>query len=157
LPDGGYRITLQMPLKGELSSLVVPSRKSKPKPQFKSMPLKSHDLVYTGLIIDAQGLSVREALSPKVLMEDGRLVYGSEWIDQEIVKKENVVGYVRGVKAAKMNSRVISKPLVVKAIRVVGENKTDFVISDEDAQLLHVVPEHMEFLEKAKVLVVLDR
>ncbi|MCZ6801365.1 MAG: hypothetical protein O7F12_12845, partial [Nitrospirae bacterium] len=32
LPDGGYRITLQMPLKGELSSLVVPSRKSKPKP-----------------------------------------------------------------------------------------------------------------------------
>ena len=90
-------------------------------------------------------------------MEDGRVVYGAEWIDAEIVKKENVVGYVRGVKAAKVNNRVISTPLVIKAIRVAGENKTDIVISDEDAQLLHVVPEHMEFLEKAKVLVVLDR
>lgn len=157
LPDGGYRVTLQMPLKGELSSLVVPSRQSKPKPHFEAEPSKSQDLVYTGLIIDAQGFRVKEALSPKVLMEDGRVVYGSEWIDEEIVKKENVVGYVRGVKAAKTNRRVISKPLVVKAIRVAGDKKTDIVISDEDAQLLHVVPEHMEFLEKAKVLVVLDR
>jgi len=157
LPDGGYRVTLQMSLKGEFSSLVVPSRQSKPKPQFEAKPSKSHELVYTGLVIDAQGLSVKEALSPKVLMEDGRVVYGSEWIDPKIAQKENVVGYVRGVKAAKMNSRVISRPLVVKAIRVAGDKKTDIVISDEDAQLLHVVPENMEFLEKAKVLVVLDR
>lgn len=157
LPDGGYRVTLQMPLKGELSSLVVPSRQSRPKPHFEAKPAKSQNLVYTGLVIDAQGLSVTEALSPKVLMEDGRVVYGSEWIEPEIVQKENVVGYVRGVKAAQSNSRVISNPLVVKALRVAGDNKTDIVISDEDAQLLHVVPEHMEFLEKAKVLVVLDR
>jgi hypothetical protein len=157
LPDGGYRVTLQMPLKGELSSLVVPSRQSIPQAPFEAKPAQSQDLVYTGLVIDAQGLPVKEALSPKVLMEDGRVVYGSEWVDPKIVKKENVVGYVRGVKAAQTNNRVISKPLVVKALRVAGDNKTDIVISDEDAQLLHVVPENMEFLEKAKVLVVLDR
>jgi hypothetical protein len=157
LPDGGYQVTLQMPLKGELSSLVVPSRQSTPKTHFEVKPAQSHDLVYTGLVIDAQGLQVKEALSPKVLMEDGRVVYDSEWVDPEIAQKENVVGYVRGVKAAQTNNRVISRPLVVKALRIEGDNKTDIVISDEDAQLLHVVPENMEFLEKAKVLVVLDR
>jgi len=157
LPDGGYRVTLQMPLKGEFSTLVVPSRQSKPKPQFEPKPAQSQDLVYTGLVIDAQGLSVNEALSPKVLMEDGRVVYSSEWVDPEIAQKENVVGYVRGVKAAQTNGRVITRPLVVKALGVAGDHKTDIVISDEDAQLLHVVPENMEFLEKAKVLVVLDR
>ena len=119
--------------------------------------LKVQDIVYTGLVIDAQGLLIQEALSPKVLMKDGRVVYGSEWVNPEIAQKESVVGYVRGIKAAQTHSRVISKPFVVKAVGVEGDNKTDLVISDEDAQLLHVVPEHMEFLEKAKVLVVLDR
>jgi hypothetical protein len=157
LPDGGYRVTVQMPLKGELSSLVVHPRKVKPTPHFESQPSRSQGLVYTGLVIDAQGVPVKEALSPRVLMEDGRVVYGSEWVDPEIARKENLVGYVRGVKAAQTHQRVISKPLIVKALRVQGENKTDIVISDEDAQLLHVVPEHIEFLEKAKVLVVLDR
>ncbi len=157
LPDGGYRVTLQMSLKGELSSLVVPSRQSKPVLQFKAHSANIQHLVYSGLVIDAQGLLLNEALNPKILMEDGRLVYGSEWMDPAIVGKESVVGYVRGVKAAQTHSRVISNPLVVKAIRVAGDNKTDLVISDEDAKLLHIVPEHMEFLEKAKVLVVLDR
>lgn len=157
LPDGGYRVTLEMPLKGELSSLVVPSRKGKPVSHFETNSVPSQNLIYSGLVIDAQGFAVNEALSPKVLMGDGRVVYGSEWVDPEIAQKESVVGYVRGVTAAQSHSRVISKPLVVKALAVEGENKTDIVISDADAQLLHVVPEHMEFLEKAKVLVVLDR
>lgn len=157
LPDGSYRVTVQMPIKGEFSSLVVPSRDKKPQPHFEAKLAEPADLVYTGLVIDAQGLPIKEALSPKVIMEDGRVVYGSEWVDPGIAKEENVVGYVRGVKAARTHKRVISKPLVVKALRVEGDNKTDIVISDQDAQLLHVVPEHMEFLEKAKVLVVLDR
>ena len=41
LPDGGYRVTLQMPLNGEFSSLVVPSRQSKPTSHFDAKPAQS--------------------------------------------------------------------------------------------------------------------
>jgi hypothetical protein len=42
-------------------------------------------------------------------------------------------------------------------MRATGQSNSDLVISDADAQSIHAVPEHFRFLEKAQVLVVLDR
>ena len=154
-PDGSYQVTVQMGLNTELPTAVIPSRTTKPDPIFPETSLPKN-VVFTGLVIDAQGLDLHEALSPKILMEDGRVAYGAEWVDQEVIQGQGLVGYVRGIPAAKSNKRVIATPLVVKAIRVAGETHTDIVISDADAQTLHVVPENLAFLEKAKVLVVMD-
>ena len=89
-------------------------------------------------------------------MKDGRVVYGAEWVDPEVTQQRTVVGYVKGIPSAKSHERVITVPLVVKALGVDVNNPSDLVISDADAQTLHLIPEHVAFLRKAKVIVVLE-
>ncbi len=156
-PDGGYQVTVEMPVSGEFSNLIVPSRTAKPNSLKFPTTARKKDGPFTGLIINAQGLSVQRALSPRILMEDGQVVYSSEWVDPSVKQGETLVGYVCGMEAAKTNERVTADPMEVKALRVTGDKQTDIVISNTDAQMLHMVPAHQEFLEKAKVLFVLDR
>ncbi len=162
LPDGSYLVTVEMKLSGEFQGTVLPSRERVPdrlkfteNSRSKVDASSSDVLVYTGLVVDAQGLNVKQTLSPKLIMEDGRVVYGSEWVDPDVAQQQTVVGYVNGIPNAKSHKRVISAPLVVKALRVDADNPSDLVISDADAQTLHMVPEHVQFLKNAKVLVVL--
>ena len=162
LPDGSYQVTVEMKLSGDFQKTVLPAREREPDPvkfvgQVSSgVESRSSDiLIYTGLIVDAQGLDVKQTMAPKLLMEDGRVVYGPEWVDPDVIGQQTVVGYVNDIPNAKSHHRVIAAPLVVKALRVDSSNPSDLVISDADAQTLHMVPEHVAFLKKAKVLVVL--
>ena len=186
LTDGAYRVTVEMKLAGYFQNTILPPSETEPEPLtfFHTSPppdissgppdisspppditpnisIPPHDhghdvVVYTGLIVDAQGLDVKEAMSPKLLMEDGRVVYGSEWVDPAVHQQQTIVGYINGIPNAKTHERVISTPFVVKALRVDANNPSDLVISDADAQTLHLIPEHLAFLRKAKVLVVLE-
>jgi hypothetical protein len=178
LTDGAYRVTVEMKLAGYFQNTILPPSETEPEPLtfFHTSPPPDisspppditpdisipphdhgHDVVYTGLIVDAQGLDVKEAMSPKLIMEDGRVVYGAEWVDQEVYQQQTIVGYINGIPNAKTHERVISTPFVVKALRVDANNPSDLVISDADAQTLHLIPEHLAFLRKAKVLVVLE-
>lgn len=155
-PDGSWQVTVEMKLRGELQASVIPNSLERPSPIPFENPRSSEILIYTGLVVIAQGLDVQEALSPKILMEDGRVVYGAEWVNQETAQDQGLVGYIRGIQEAKSNKRVTAKPFVVTALGVAGESRTDLVISDADAQTLHIVPEHLEFLQNARVLVVLE-
>ena len=128
---------------------------SRNPPMTEDQPLEEH-ASYTGLILNARGLHVERAMNPRVVMEDGREVYSAQFVKQSVAETKGIVAYVRGVSAAKAHVRVTNSPLEVKVLRVDGANNTDFVVSDADAQMLHVVPEHFEFLENARVLVVLD-
>ena len=155
-PDGSWQVTVEMPLRGELQKPFFPTEQKPPVP-IPIPPTASIDnSIYTGLVVIAEGLDLQESLYPKILMKDGRVVYGAEWVTQETVEGQGLVGYVKGIQKARGHDRVTKKPFVVKAISVAGDQKTDLVISDADAQTLHVVPEHLEFLGKARVLVVLD-
>ncbi len=180
LPDGLYEVTVEMKMAGSLQKTVLPPREKEPEPlDFvesssstnisgtpeiamvdsaapAEVPTSTEIVVYTGLIIDAQGLDVQQTMAPKLIMEDGRVVYGSEWIDPEVSRQRTVVGYIKGIPNAKTHERVIAEPLVVKALRVDANNPSDLVISDADAQMLHLIPEHVAFLRKAKVIVVLE-
>ena len=162
LPDGSYQVTVEMKISGDFQRTVLPPREHEPDPlKFVAQAAgevgsRSPDiLIYTGVIVDAQDLDVKQALAPKLLMEDGRVVYGPEWVDPEVIQQQTVVAYVNNIPNAKTHQRVIAAPLVVKALRVDAANPSDLVISDADAQTLHGIPEHVAFLKKAKVLVVL--
>jgi len=155
-PDGSWQVTVEMKLRGELQAAVIPQAFEEPSPIPFESSMSGENLIYTGLVVMAHGLDVQQALSPKILMEDGRVVYGAEWVNQETARDQGLVGYVQGINEATVHERVTSKPLVVDALRVTGESQTDLVISDADAQTLHIVPENLEFLQEARVLVVLE-
>jgi hypothetical protein len=119
----------------------------------KSAP---RDEVYTGLVIDGRGLQARPAMSPKVFDENGAEVYGTLIVKKDYAIQQGICGYARDLTAAQSNARVTSSPLTVKAIRVQGAGMSEFVISNEDAKNIRSAKDNLTFLQKCRVMVVLD-
>ena len=155
--DGSYEVTLEI----SMATVQQPFRPTSdsPPPEIQwhappqSKPSPNHGN-YTGLIIDAVGLNVQECLRPKIVMEDGQVVYSQEHIDSKVLAKRHVAGYVKGLDEAIAHERVTAKPIMVKAVALAKGSQTDLVIQDADAQLLHMDPKHMDFLKNAKVVIV---
>lgn len=167
-PDGSVEVLVGVKLQGDLLNSLIPKQTgggapvapAQPQVQAPSMPapqtLASAGTAYTGLIVDARGIGVRPAMVPKIRNEEGREVYGSSFVNRQYAVEQGMVGYLKDVNAAQANPRVTDRPLVVKAMKTDGPNRTDIVISNADAQTLHGMKEHLSFLEKARVMVVLD-
>lgn len=112
--------------------------------------------VYTGLIIDARKTDVQPALSPKIFDEHGKEIYGSAYVDREYVLKYGMAGYVKSFEQARENDRVKGKPLEIKALKSIGKNSTDLVVSEKDANALRQIASTQSFLREARVVLVLD-
>ncbi len=110
--------------------------------------------VYTGLIFNAENLSFTPSASPKILDEDGREVYGSAYVDKGWVEKQGIVGYAKSLEEAGKNERVAGNPLVIKALKAQGANNRDLVISNEDARKIRELAKNINFLDHAKVMIV---
>ena len=67
-----------------------------------------------------------------------------------------MVGYEKSEFNARKNEWVADTPLVIKAIKASGPNKTDVVISNADAQTIHNAAANMNFLQQCKVMFILD-
>jgi len=111
---------------------------------------------YTGLIVDARGLGLRPAMAPAVLDERGEEVYGSRFVSREYAVDIGMAGYEKDINRARQNERVTNNPLIVKGVKASGPNKTDVVISSADAAKIHGAAANMNFLERCKVMVILD-
>lgn len=119
-------------------------------------PLVSTGTAYTGLILDARGLGVNPAMSPKVFDPDGREVYGSAFVSREFAVSQGVVGYVKSVEQAMQTDRVKGNPAVVKAVEAKGANKADLVVGKEDAEKLRTLSQQQTFMREARVMIVVD-
>lgn len=93
--------------------------------------------VVTGLVVDARGLGVRPAMAPKVVDEQGQEVYGSKYVSREYAVDIGMVGYEKDIERARTNERVTNSPLIVKAVKASGPNKTDVVVSAADVARIH--------------------
>lgn len=112
--------------------------------------------VFTGLVIDARGLSLRPAMAPRVLDDRGEEVYGSKYVSREYAVDIGMVGYEKDINRARQNERVADNPLIVTAVESGGPNKTDVVISSVDANKIHNAAANMNFLQHCKVMFILD-
>ena len=117
MSDGTVEITLRMPLSGDFSQAVLPiprvlksesfDRPAGPvapqaQPAGPAAPSvsASSNGVYTGMVVDARGIQARPAMSPKIVDENGREVYGSMMVDREFAIQQGMSGYARDLTAA---------------------------------------------------------
>lgn len=158
MSDGSVEITVGMKLTGAMAETLLPKGTATPPvPLYPGTTTAVQPAVaYTGLIVDARGLGVRPAMAPKILDEDGKEVYGSAWINREYAVREGMAGYMKDPAAAQANPRVTDRPLMVKAMKISGENRVDLVISNADAAAIHGVSQNLSFLEKCRVIVLVD-
>ncbi|MBP1778256.1 MAG: uncharacterized protein H6Q86_4267 [candidate division NC10 bacterium] len=168
MPDGSAEVTVAIRAVGPLADLLLlqprPPRPTPPLPAPQSAvpappvsaPLTAKPEVFTGLVVDARGLNIRPALAPRLVSDAGQEVYGSALVDRDWVVREGMAGYSKDLVAAQSNARVGSKPLVVKARQAAGANRSDVIISASDAAKLMAAAENLSFLEKTRVMIVVD-
>ncbi len=160
MPDGSFETTVEMKLTGDFSGVVLPrpAPRTDSLPQYKKPVVDGHTISksYSGLVVDARGTDAHAALAPRILNEQGDEAYSVAYVEQRGIVEQGIAIYVPDLPSAQANPRVTNTPLVVKALRASGNNRTDLVVSDADVQTIHGVPEHFKFLKQAKVLVILD-
>jgi hypothetical protein len=162
LSDGTVEITMAMSLRGGFSQLVLPDE-IKPLETVKPMtpvqpmtPKGASSAVFTGLVVDARGLSARPAMSPKIIDESGQEVYGSAFVSREYAVQQGMSGYAKDLTAAMSNQRVTDNPITVKGLRTEGPGRSDIVISNADASTLRSASENLSFMKKCRVMIVVD-
>lgn len=179
LSDGTVEVKLRMPLYGNLAGIIIPAsiekRKDVPPPEAPVVPAPAPaapapeapaatepapaapaPVAYTGMVVDARGIQARPAMSPRILDEDGKEVYGSANVDREFAVQQGMSGYARDLTAAQSNQRVTNNPATIKAINASGAGKADLIISNADAQQIRASAENATFMKKCRVMIVLD-
>lgn len=151
LAGGGVEVVMEITLHGAISDSLLP-KSAQLGSQIPSA--MSSDKVYTGLIVDARGISLRPAMAPKIISEKGEEVYGSSFVNRDYAVAQGMAGYSRNLEEASKNERVASAPLVIKALK--AANNSDVVISDQDAMTLLAAAKNQKFLEQCKVLFVVN-
>jgi hypothetical protein len=110
----------------------------------------------TGIIIDATGLGLRPAMSPRILNQDGSVLYGPGQYSRDYAASNGVVGYAKSLDQAKGDSRVQGNPLVLRASSASGSSSADVIISNTDSGALSTADASAGLLKNCRVMFVLD-
>lgn len=160
LKDGTVEITMNVPLDGVggIGDMLLGNSVAA-KPAVSSFEKRSvtKENVYTGLIIDCKKLSIKPALSPRILDENGREVFGSNYVSRDWAIKYGIVGYAKEVQAAQqLSDRIGNNPGLIKARKAAGNNSTDIIIANKDADKLRSAPKNLTFQAECRVIFVID-
>ena len=112
--------------------------------------------IHTGLVLDGRGLEGRPSMSPRILDENGREVYGTAYVSREFAVQRGVAGFSRDLGAAQTSRRVAPQPLTVKGLRVEGIGASNFIISNADAAEIRGASDNLLFMKECRVVIVLD-
>ena len=163
------RGTLTLKMTHELNLLKIESLMVKHHVPYKNAkPIeKISSKKYTGIIIDARGTlpvhgefvsdSVYPCFFPEIWDEDMNLIYERNMGDPTLEKMQGMIHYDWDDTESKYQNRIGVAPLHIKARKVYGENRTDPVISRNDALKILTVPENLELLKQGKIVVLLDK
>ena len=158
LSTGPVEITLELPLTGAFASLVLPDAITRLEEIEAGQAQSDIDRsAYTGLVVDARGIAVRPSLCFQLVDEDGREVYGPAYASREHVVADGMCQYVPGLAGVEKNPRTGENPLIIKALRVKPPGASSLVISDTDASRLQSSVEHLAFLKRCRVIVVIGK
>ena len=122
---------------------------------------------YSGIIIDARGLLAVQGefvdseaypcLFPKIWDETMDLLYEKNMTYSEVAKTQGIVNYAWSDDESLYEHIVGKDPLRISARKVYGANRTDPVISRNDALKILSVPENLQLLKEGKVVILLDK
>jgi hypothetical protein len=160
-PDGGAAVTVELPLYGDFSELMLPEeiRTFSPLQPLATaaappaLPSKAGAAPFSGLLLDATGIRINAALVIRVFDERGREVYGPAFADREQAVRWGMCGYARAPQVPAELPRLGANPLTLRVLRSEGQGASDLVIGNADAALLRGLPQHLAFLRRCAVVV----
>ncbi len=185
LAAGGVGVDVSLLIIGALSDLLLPEnfgggkliRVDKPLCPFCGQPWPEGKMVpdginlikpesemgegdaerFTGVLIDARDLHLRPALAPRIFNESGEIIYGHQFINRTYAIEIGIVGYTYDINSAREDVRIRNNPLVIKAIKTFEPNNADVMISNIDAIMIHAGAANLNFLERCRVVLLIDK
>jgi hypothetical protein len=133
-------------------------------------PLESSPTrAYSGIVIYAKGKlpvhgeavegQAKPCLFPRVYDEEMRLLLDKSMVLPEVLAggdaSGGVLGYAQAI-GVEAGERVGSDPMRVRALELFGDDRTDYIISREDALRILSSPGNRDLLRRGRVVVVLD-
>ena len=160
LSDTSIEIEMEVHMSG-ISEVILPPAGYAPAPVAGGAPAPAAPAApkpgtVTGLIVDARGLGLRPAMSPKIVDQNGGVVYGAGNFTREFAVKFGVAGYSKDLEQAQQDPRVVGNPLVVKGVGVQGANKADLVLAAGDVSRVKSADNSGKFLSNCKVMILID-
>ena len=158
LSDTSVEVTYEVKMSG-ISEIVIPAEgfaapvAPTPAPTTEAAPTTTS---VTGLIIDARGLGVRPAMSPRLLDQNGGVVYGPANYTRQYAITNGVAGYSKSLKTAQNDPRVKGNPLIIKGVAANGTNKVDIVVGNADVMKIQSANSAYGILRDCRVMIVLD-
>lgn len=153
----------QNPLQ-ELANLFV-KHNAPYTPSF--FPFGTASKVYTGILIDARGQlpvhgeysseQLNPCLFPKIWNKNMNLIYEKNIVDPDQAKKHSIALYTGTLDESGYRDRIGTEPLRIIARGVFGDNRTDPIISNEDAERILAKKENIELLRQGKIVIVCDK
>ncbi len=118
----------------------------------------SEIIAYTGLIVDCRGRKARPSITPRIVDEEKKEIYGSLKVERNYLLSHGLAGYASDPEsAAKLQKdRIGENPLVVKAVDINGPQKDVAIINDMTADEIMVANKLTNFLNECKVVFCLD-
>lgn len=154
--DGSVELVVALSIKGGFLQLILPPEVTSivALQQVNGRCVRPGE-PYTGLVVDARRLGLRPALCPRVLCEDGSVVFGPAQVRREAAVQSGVAAYATSPPTT-ASGKAGGRPLVVRGLRSAGPSGCDVVISRADANRIRSAPESVEFLQRCRVLIVVD-
>lgn len=151
--DGGYEVTMEVPLFGASNSVA---RTVMPQPQkIETFPSPTVSVPssggYTGLIVDCRGLGLKPVMSPVIKNENGQPIYGYKNLDPDKVIAQGMASYCYNTSEAAA-TRAGSNPLIVKAVSLEGVYRGNPVVSLSDANKILAENNVSHFLDNTNVV-----
>jgi outer membrane protein OmpA-like peptidoglycan-associated protein len=122
---------------------------------------------YTGIIIDARGTlpvqgeyvsaKAEPCLFPRIWDETMNIIYERNMMNPQSALGSGIVLYGYSDNETAYTDRIGKDPLRITARKIYGKNRTDPVISRNDALRILSSPENRALLQSGKIVVLLDR
>lgn len=154
-----FKVVVRLPLLGQdglLRHLIEPKEGVEPA---ASLPHDSPEAP-TGLVIDARGVDKPSpALLPRLLDEQGAVVYSLDMVDPVMAAAHGVAVYASSFPSAPLPERLVARegdrPLQVRALSAGGTARSDLVIAAADAERIRQASATGSFLRDCRVLILM--
>ncbi|TGN08312.1 hypothetical protein [Leptospira ilyithenensis] len=114
-------------------------------------------VAFSGLVVDARHLDLRQSLFPKIQSDRGLDIYSPVYVKESYAIETGYVIYRTDNNERYLEKRVGKNPFFVLALGLAGKNQTDLILpSDEVAKLLSH-PDSRKNLTRCKVMILVSK
>jgi len=154
--DGSVTATVAMEVIGPLAELVLPESIVSISPVKQAKAPNNNSEHHTGLVVDCRGFKVETAMAPRIVDEDGKVVYGPAYVSRDYAIKRGMAGYLKDVESALNHPRIGPRPFVFKGLRTAKTGPSDIVISNADSAKIRGTASNLSLLKRCRIIIVLD-